>query len=90
MRTGLILAAAAVVALVLALITGWTVAAIAVVALAGAGITALLREWRADRAAAPPPLPPAQQTHPLSPDEFAPDISTDPDGPSSDARADQG
>lgn len=87
MRTGLILAAAAVVALLLALITGWTVAAVAVVVLAGAGIAALLRDWRAERSPAQPA--PVRHNPPLSPDEFAPDISTDPDGPSSDARADQ-
>lgn len=84
------------VALVIAALTGSTPLAVVVIALAVAGIIQLVRDWRrepapdpdaaAGRVAAPRPV----STDPrLSADEFAPDISTDPDGPSSDARADQ-
>jgi hypothetical protein len=89
MRTVAILTASAVVALLLALITHWTVAAIAVVVLAGAGIVTLLRDWRAQgkRPAAGPGT--AGENTALRADEFSPDISGHPGGPSSDARADQ-
>lgn len=84
-------------ALIVAALTGSTPLAVVVVALAAAGIVQLVRDWRHDRAAAPVDGPtvstsradeaPPQNT--LAPDQFTPDISTDPDGPSSDARADQ-
>ena len=82
----MVLAVAALLALVVALLTGSTVAAIGVVGLAGAGIVLLLRDWRAD--ARPAPAEPGQEP-PSRPEEFAPDISDKPNGPSSDARADQ-
>lgn len=87
MRIVVALAVAALVALIAALVTGSTVPAVAVVLLAGAGIVVLLRDWRAES-------PPAQDL-PTDADgapragDFSPDISTEPDGPSSDARADQ-
>jgi len=70
--------------------------AVVVVALAVTGIVLLLRDWRSDRTVASDAgsESPAAEFEtgasgaPLSPDEFSPDISTDPDGPSSDARAD--
>jgi hypothetical protein len=90
-----ILTIGGVVALVLAVLTGSTPLAVIVVALAISGIVMLVRDWRADRhpvIADPAPVviaatPP--ESHHLTPDEFSPDISTDPHGPSSDARADQ-
>lgn len=82
------------VALVLAVITGSTPLAVIVVALAITGIVLLMRDWRADRVrpvqatAVIEEGAPVDADH-LRPDEFSPDISTDPDGPSSNARADQ-
>lgn len=82
------------VALVVAVLTGSTPLAVIVVALAVVGIVLLVRDWRTDRArvAVEPPravdVAPPEPDH-LRPDEFAPDISGDPEGPSSDARADQ-
>ena len=99
MRTVIALAIAALAALIVALITGSTWPALAVVVLAGAGIVLLLRDWRAERSAAEHSAPdrsagePVDESveHHVDPhaDEFAPDISTDPNGPSSDARSDQ-
>ena len=99
MRTVIALAIAALAALIVALITGSTWPALAVVALAGAGIVLLLRDWRAERSAAEHSAPdrsagePVDESveHHVDPhaDEFAPDISSDPNGPSSDARSDQ-
>lgn len=84
------LAIGALLALALAILTGSTVAAFAVVGLAGTGIALLLRDWRADRRSPPAdPDPDPDPGQPSRPDEFAPDISADPDGPTSDARADQ-
>ena len=79
------------VALVVAVLTGSTPLAVIVVALAITGIALLVRDWRADRArvAAEPDPVVAVDAHQPRPDEFSPDISTDPNGPSSDARADQ-
>ena len=87
-----VLAVAGVVALVVAALTGSTPLALVVVALAVAGIIQLLRDWRTERTdlAIDTESPAAVAAdHGMSPDEFSPDISTDPDGPSSDARADQ-
>lgn len=90
-----ILTIGGVVALVLAVLTGSTPLAVIVVALAITGIVLLVRDWRAERShVVHEPVPatgvdaPAESHH-LTPDGFSPDISTDPDGPSSDARADQ-
>lgn len=92
MRVVVALAVAALVALIAALVTGSTLPAVAVVGLAGAGIVVLLRDWRADSPTSDAPTPdaPAEQTdrEPRAGD-FSPDISGEPDGPSSDARADQ-
>lgn len=92
MRAVAILTITGLVALVVALLTGSTPLAVLVVGLAIAGIVLLLRDWHADRTAPAAPEPvsgtPAEHSGALSPDEFSPDISTDPDGPSSDARAD--
>lgn len=82
------------VALVVALLTGSTPLAVLVIGLAVAGIVLLLRDWRDDRkhpvtgAPVEPDEEPGKAVRGLSPDEFAPDISTDPAGPSSNARAD--
>lgn len=104
MRVVMALAVAALVALIVALLTGSTWPALAVVALAGAGIVLLLRDWRADRSVSdesaggewveehPEEYREEHTEHPAAEqhaDDFSPDISTDPDGPSSDARSDQ-
>lgn len=82
----MLLAVAALVALVIALLTGATVPAIAVVVLAACGIVALVRDWRTGTPEHPPaPEEPAVGLHA---DELSPDISTLPGGPSSDARTD--
>lgn len=96
-RSVAILTIGGLVALAVAVLTGSTPLAVIVVALAFTGIVLLLRDWRADRARArlpsvePAPITQAASAaaHHLAPDEFSPDISTDPEGPSSDARADQ-
>ncbi len=85
------------VALVLAVLTGSTPLAMLVIALAVIGIVMLVRNWREERrdvlGRESGPSPGAEldadprRTGP-NPDEFSPDISGDPDGPSSDARAD--
>ena len=90
MRVVVALTGAGLFALVVALITGSTWPAVLVVALAAAGIVLLLRDWR--HARAEPATPRFEETGDgtaLRPDEFAPDISTGPGGPSSDARSDQ-
>jgi hypothetical protein len=94
-RTVALLTITGLVALVLAVLTGSTPLAVIVVAVAVTGIVLLVRDWREDRAripAEPTAVLSADvpaDTHLMAPDEFSPDISTDPDGPSSDARADQ-
>lgn len=81
--------------LFVAVLTGSTPLAVIVVALAVAGIVLLIRDWRADRPrGGGVPAPGTEnnsriESHHLVPDDFSPDISTDPNGPSSDARADQ-
>ena len=91
------LAAAALAALLVTLVTGNPWVAVAVIALAAAGIVVLLRDWRGERrraiAARSGPEPDQRvQTQALTatmdPDDFSPDLSPDPAGPSSDARAD--
>lgn len=97
------LAIAGLLALIVAALTGSTPLAVVVIALAAAGIVQLVRDWRQDsgpepveeQAPTPPPdpvtesAPPGLAAQAMAPDDFTPDISTDPDGPSSDARADQ-
>ena len=92
MRVVVILALAALAALIVALFTGSTWPAFLVIVLAVAGIVLLLRDWRSERAneqSTEPGADFALSPDPLHPDEFAPDISTEPGGPSSDARSDQ-
>lgn len=74
MRIVVVLAIAALAALILALVTGSTLAAIAVVMLALAGIVVLLRDWRAERTATPTPNSSADEPA-LTADEFSPDIA---------------
>ena len=91
MRPVAVLTITGLIALVIALMTGSTPLAFLVIGLAVAGIALLLRDWRDDRNRGPadPAHPIADESpHELSPDEFSPDISGDPNGPSSDARAD--
>lgn len=98
MRSVAILAIAGLVALVIARLAGSTPLAVLAVAMAITGIVLLLRDWRSERRATPPDPEPGptepradatdDAQHELSPDEFSPDISTDPNGPSSNARAD--
>ena len=76
MRIVVVLAVAALVSLVLALVTGNIFAAIAVVLLALAGIVLLVRDWRAadpSAAAEPDDQPVADED--LLPDEHSPDIA---------------
>ena len=90
----MVLAGLALAALIIAVRTGSTWAAALVVVLAGAGILALLRDWRAARRTAGR-APSGDQdgaesgAEPATPEGFTPDISGRPGGPSSDARADQ-
>lgn len=97
MRAVVVLAVVGLVGLVIAALTGSTPLAIVVIVLALAGIVQLVRDWRREPRPAPvPDVGPAPTDNRaaagdsrLAADEFSPDISTDPDGPSSDARADQ-
>jgi hypothetical protein len=98
MRVVGVLAVTALIVLIVALFTGNAWAGLAVIALAVIGIVLLVRDWRTDRlgvvAGRSGPAPADDPgtglaEGPLTPDEFSPDLSTDPDGPSSDARADQ-
>jgi hypothetical protein len=98
MKVVIALALAGLIALVVALTTGSTWFAIGVVVLASVGIVLLLRDWfqehrRSGEAteampSADPAAPSGKPATVVSADMFKPDISTDPDGPSSDARAD--
>ena len=96
MRVVAVLAVTGLIALVIAVLTGSTWAAAVVIVAATAGIVLLLRDWRSERSRSlanpgepvPSAAPGAMTTGaPLTVDEFSPDLSTDPDGPSSDARA---
>ena len=94
MRAVAILAITGLIALVVALLTGSTPLAVLAIGMAVAGIVVLLRDWRSDRGHPAADVPDriadgsGASPHELSPDEFSPDISSDPGGPSSDARAD--
>lgn len=86
-------ALAGLVALIVALLTGSTPLAILVIVLATVGIVMLLRNWRADRrtagqVAGPPAEGDDAASAAMRADELSPDISGDPEGPSSNARAD--
>ena len=84
------LAVAALFALVVALVGGGTGFAVLVIALATMGILLLARDWWAERArgrlTGRPDTPDTDELGVA--DDLSPDISSDPDGPSSDARAD--
>ena len=97
MRPVVLVALTGLVALVLAVLTGSTPLAVLVIAIAVIGIVMVLRGWREERrdaagqASGPEPreeFNAGSSPTALSPDEFSPDISGDPNGPSSDARAD--
>ena len=93
MRIVVVVALAGLIALLVAVFTDSTYAAIAVVVLALAGIVLLLRDWRADRkracATGVTAVPQDESVDSaMSPEMFAPDISGDGRGPSSDARRD--
>ena len=91
-----VLTLAGLVALVVAVITGSTPGALGVIALAAVGIILLLRDWRTEQQQARFDADIEADDiefgdggrSAVSPDMFTPDISTDPDGPSADARAD--
>jgi len=89
-------ALAGLITLVVAILTDNTFVAVGVIVLAALGIVLLLRDWRADRRQPVAPVEPAHSDEPepetvairISPEMFAPDISTGDDGPSANARAD--
>ncbi len=96
-RPVVVLALAGLVVLVVALLTGSTPMAILVIVLAAIGIVLLTRHWRDERrhvAGQESGLRLAEESgagsagSDMKADELSPDISGDPDGPSSDARAD--
>lgn len=96
-RPVVLVALTGLIALVLAVLTGSTPLAILVIAIAVIGIVMVLRSWGDERrdadgqASGPVPIEEfsaGPSSTALSPDEFSPDISGDPNGPSSDARAD--
>lgn len=85
------LTTAALFALVVALLGGGATFAVLGIALAALGIVLLGRDWWSERALgrrASPCLSAPESDPLIAADELSPDISTDPDGPSSDARAD--
>lgn len=80
MRVVVVLALAALAALIAALVTGSTLAAILVVMLALAGIVLLVRDWRAEPGAAAQASEPVSTrdepgVDPLTADELSPDIA---------------
>jgi hypothetical protein len=95
-RIVVVVALAGLITLVVAVLTDNTFVAVGVIALAALGILLLLRDWHADRRQPAAPVEAAEDDEPepetvaipLSPEMFAPDISTDGVGPSADARAD--
>lgn len=92
MRIVVVVALAGLVALVVAVVTDSTYVAVGVIALAIIGMLLLLRDWRSERrhpAADDVDDVPEDVADPdMSPEKFAPDISADGRGPSSDARKD--
>ncbi len=92
-----VLTLAGLAALVVAVITGSTPVALGVIALAAVGIVLLLRDWRTEQQQARFDSDIVADDiiefsdggrSAVSPDMFTPDISTDPDAPPADARAD--
>lgn len=97
MAAVVMLALAGLIALLIAVLTGSTAGAVAAITCATLGIVLLLRDWRKARKKSSDPTvgPPLTDgadnitdAGSLRADMFKPDISTDPDGPSSNARAD--
>lgn len=93
MQVSVALAVGALAALAVALLGGGSWFGLMAVGLAAAGIVALLRDWWSDRSrarvtASGSPSPESDPVPPYNADALSPDISTNPDGPSSDARAD--
>ncbi|OYN78949.1 hypothetical protein [Mycolicibacterium sphagni] len=94
-RIVVVVALAALITLLAAVLTDNTFVSVGVIALAVVGILLLARDWRSDRRH-PGPAEPAIDEPPteqpvdaaMSAEMFAPDISTEGPGPSSDARAD--
>jgi len=96
MRVVALLAITALIALVIALLTGSTWAAVIVIVAAIVGIALLLRDWRGERMGNAA-IGSGRRLHqdpdaavlesPLAAKDFSPDLSIGPDGPSSDARA---
>ncbi|WP_133692092.1 hypothetical protein [Mycobacterium sp. BK086] len=97
MKVVVVVAIAGLITLLVAILTDNTFVAVGVIVLAVLGILLLARDWRADRRPTEAPVelvesdePEAETVAiPIAPEMFAPDISTDGRGPSSDARADQ-
>lgn len=98
-RVVVVCAVAAALALLVAVLTASPWVAVLVVALAAAGIVLLVRDWRAavhtpagahNADSDEPPFTESEAPAPesLTADALSPDISTEPGGPSSDARAD--
>lgn len=87
-----VVALAGLIVLMVAIFTDSTYAAVVVVGLAIVGIVLLLRDWRADHkqtSAGESDVPQDEPVDPvMRPEMFAPDISSDGRGPSSNARAD--
>ena len=99
MRVVVVCAVAASLALLVAVLTASPWVAVLVVALAAAGIVLLVRDWRAavhtpagahTADSDEPPFSEFESSVPesLTADALSPDISSEPGGPSSDARAD--
>lgn len=96
-RVVVVLAVAAALALLVAVLTASPWVAVLVVVLAAAGIVLLVRDWRGAARSAPgadttdadqSPFTEYERPEALTADALSPDISTEPGGPSSDARAD--
>lgn len=94
-----VLAIAGLIALIAAILTNSTWVALVVIVLAASGIILVVHDWRREKSqatgATSDQVPPnnaeeadEEMPGPVRADMFKPDISTDPNGPSSNARAD--